>query len=256
MSACQHRAAPKREMKVGLECHGSQGKALSQVTGGQPGRALHRERARPSAPLDGVPRCQVALVTNAPLVKLISVMPSFLLYLFGSHPIVHKILVVCVTSSQSFIVKKRMSNSEAFFWTSVSGGGRVCAASGLLGTHGRLLGTGHGAPSRRATERAGTERSPASRWGPGTGVRGRLPGDWHVLAAWTHGVKASFVRTRAGLLLNSHFLCLPCAVARRGSASDAAQFSLWFGCFPPCGLRRSLSCFFLHLTPALPPSPG
>ena len=52
-------------------------------------------------------------------------------------------------------------------------------------------------------------------------MQGRLPGDWHVLAAWTHGVKASFVWTRAGLVLNSCFLRLPCGVARRGSGLDA-----------------------------------
>lgn len=29
--------------------------------------------------------------------------------------------------------------------------------------------------------------------GCGDGMRGRLPGDWHVLAAWTRGLNASFV---------------------------------------------------------------
>lgn len=37
------------------------------------------------------------------------------------------------------------------------------------------------------------------------GVRGRLLGDWHVLAAWMPGLKASFVLTIAMTTLNRAF---------------------------------------------------
>lgn len=45
-------------------------------------------------------------------------------------------------------------------------------------------------------------------------MRGRLRGDWHVLAAWMLGLKASFVLTIALLVLNSAFSPAVC----RGSS--------------------------------------
>lgn len=71
------------------------------------------------------------------------------------------------------------------------------------------------------------------------GVRGRLLGDWHVLAAWILGLKASFVLTIVLSALNSAFST---AVCRGGSGPQ-----VWSGdsvASVSAALGRSL-CWFL-----------